>query len=252
MKATQFQSFQRRLKYESSPSQSGTIRSVSESASIVTQVGPTGPAGNDGNDGKDGKDGKDAVTNILIQEQQKEMENLKNEINQSILNLSKKIDTSLKGDIGPRGPQGEKGDIAIKNGIVFKKINEQHCVSNNCDDDKIVINGWSSSSFNNSCFSTDTINILILKKGKYFVTANIDVSNLLINGVTFEIYDNKNNDSTTTSKCRIPGPILVGYNSGYIHGIIDVESSTSFKIISKDTFGKLTILKSCQLTILEL
>ena len=238
MNTTQFQSFQRRLKYENS------LGSNVSSA--------TGACGKDGKDGRDGRDGRDATTNDVIQQIQMEVYNFKNDVNQLTSNLSTKIDTSLKGEAGPAGPKGEKGDIAVKEGIVFVKQTQQVCVSNNTED-ITVINGWSSS-LDNHNFSTDSVNILVLKKGKYFITANIDVSNLLTNGVTFEVCENNNNNksSTTTSKCRIGGPILIGYNSGYLHGILNVESSTSFKILSRDTYGNLTILKSCQLTIVEL
>ena len=134
-----------------------------------------------------------------------------------------------------------------KKSVVFKKTDAQTAQKS----DGCYINGWVKEGSDN--FATDSVNIMILKKGTYYVTININVSQMFTNTVSFFCLNNKTNlPLDNVSVVHINGPLMNKTQStGIIHGIINVDSNLSFKVISDNIQGAVTIDKS-QITLVEI
>jgi hypothetical protein len=111
--------------------------------------------------------------------------------------------------------------------------------------DSLYINGWSSSIVSDT-FITDTVNIVILKKGTYQVIINVNVSKLMTNTISFYCMNSKTNlPIDTMSMLHMTGPLMGNSQStGIIHGIITVEGNLSFKVVSNTVNGSLIINES--------
>lgn len=111
--------------------------------------------------------------------------------------------------------------------------------------DGCYINGWSSSIVSDT-FITDTVNIVILKKGTYQVIINVNVSKLMTNTISFYCMNSKTNlPIDTMSMLHISGPLMGSSQStGIIQGIITVDSNLSFKVVSNTVNGSLIINES--------
>jgi hypothetical protein len=132
--------------------------------------------------------------------------------------------------------------------VVFKK-NEAQVAQKS---EGFYINGWKQQ-LSNSNFATDSVNIMILKKGTYYITININVSQMFTNTVSFFCLNNKTNlPLENVSVVHINGPLMNKTQStGIIHGLITVDSTLSFKVVSESIQGSLTIEKASQITVVE-
>ena len=154
------------------------------------------------------------------------------------------------GVVGPTGPQGPQGITSKKSSIVFKKNNTQTAALSN---DNCYINGWMASALTDK-FTSDTVNIMILNKGLYQVIINLNISELMTNNVSFHCLNNKTSlPVENVSLVHISGPLINNSQAtGVIHGIINVESTLSFKIVSNNVQGSLIIHDTSQITLIEL
>ena len=157
------------------------------------------------------------------------------------------------GLVGPQGPQGIPGPLAKKSSVVFKKNNTQNVTQS----DSCYINGWTcSTSLPTSYdkFTTDTVNVMILNKGLYSITINVNISDLMTNNISFYCLNSKTNlPVENVSVLHISGPILnQSQTTGIIHGIINVDTNLSFKVVSNTVQGLLTINETSQITLVEI
>jgi hypothetical protein len=132
--------------------------------------------------------------------------------------------------------------------VVFKK-NEAQVAQKS---EGFYINGWKQQ-LSNSNFATDSVNIMILQKGTYYITININVSQMFTNTVSFFCLNNKTNlPLENVSVVHINGPLMnKTASTGIIHGLITVDSTLSFKVVSESIQGSLTIEKASQITVVE-
>ena len=159
-----------------------------------------------------------------------------------------KGDIGEKGDKGDIGEKGAAGIVSKKASIVLKKNNNQ-VVS---QADGCIINGWNASTSDK--FVSDSVNIMILNKGLYYICININVSDFATNSnISFSCLNNKTNlPVENVSEVHISGSPLLKY-TGIIHGIIHVDSSLSFKVISNNVpQDSLVISDTCQITLIEI
>lgn len=132
--------------------------------------------------------------------------------------------------------------------VVFKK-NEAQVAQKS---EGFYINGWRQDGSSN--FATDSVNIMILKRGTYYITININVSQMFTNTVSFFCLNNKTNlPLENVSVVHINGPLMNKTQStGIIHGLITVDSTLSFKVVSDSIQGSITIDKASQITVVEI
>ena len=168
-----------------------------------------------------------------------------------------KGDVGEKGDKGDVGEKGDKGDVGEKGAtgiapkkasIVFKKNNNQ--IVNQTD--SCNINGWNLSTSDK--FTSDSVNIMILNKGLYYICVNINVEDFAAtSNISFVCLNNKTNlPVENVSEAHINGSPLLK-STGIIHGIINVDSNLSFKIISNFVpQDSLKISDTCQITLIEI
>lgn len=159
------------------------------------------------------------------------------------------------GIVGPPGPTGPMGPMYKKSSMVFKKSNTQNVTQNTETDDSCYVNGWTPSELlSTDKFSTDSVNITILEKGIYQIIINVNISELLTNNISFFCFNNTTNlPVENVSEVHITGPIVgTSQSTGIIHGIINVESTLSFKVVSNTVQGSLTINDSTQISLVEI
>ena len=135
-----------------------------------------------------------------------------------------------------------------KKSVVFRKNDVQTAQKS----DGCYLNGWNNKESSGN-FATDSVNIMILKKGTYYVTININVSQMFTNTISFFCLNNKTNlPLENVSVVHINGPLMnKSQSTGIIHGIINVDSNLSFKVVSESISGGVTIDKS-QITLVEI
>jgi hypothetical protein len=126
--------------------------------------------------------------------------------------------------------------------IVFKKNTAQPVTQLH---DGCYLNGWSSASLSDT-YITDTVNIVILKKGTYQVIINVNVSELMTNTISFYCLNSKTNlPVENMSVLHMTGPLLgKSQSTGIIHGIMTVDTNLSFKVVSNTVNGSLVINES--------
>lgn len=134
--------------------------------------------------------------------------------------------------------------------IVFKKNTPQAVASLN---DGCYLTGWSSTSTANDTFITDTVNIVILKKGTYQIIINVNISEMKTNNISFYCLNSKTNvPLENVSILHMTGPLLgVSQSTGIIHGIITVDTSLSFKVVSNTVKGSL-IINASQISLIAI
>lgn len=153
-----------------------------------------------------------------------------------------------KGDVGEKGDKGAPGIVPKKASIVLKKNNNQ--TVNQADG--CIINGWNASTSDK--FTSDSVNIMILNKGLYYICITINVADFAANSnISFSCLNNKTNlPVENVSEVHINGSPLLK-STGIIHGIIQVDSSLSFKVISNNVpQDALVISDTCQITLIEI
>jgi len=155
-----------------------------------------------------------------------------------------------KGDVGEKGDKGEKGIPGItlsKSSIVFRKNNSQIVNKN----EPCFINGWTGNTSDK--FTSDSVNIMILNKGLYHITININVSNFTDNVSFFCLNTKTNLPLENVSEVHIHGSTAAHPSTGIIHGIINVDSNLSFKVnsnnVPNDAFA---IHDSSYITLIEI
>jgi hypothetical protein len=134
--------------------------------------------------------------------------------------------------------------------IVFKKNTPQTVASLN---DGCYLNGWSSSSTSSDTFITDSVNIVILKKGTYQIIINVNISAMMTNNIAFYCLNSKTNvPLENVSILHMTGPLLgTSQSTGIIHGIITVDTNLSFKVVSNTVKGSL-VIKESQISLIAL
>lgn len=135
-----------------------------------------------------------------------------------------------------------------KMSIVFKKNSPQEVKQLN---DGCYLTGWTSTT--SDTFITDTVNVVILKKGTYQVIINVNISNMMTNNISFFCLNSKTNiPLENVSTLHMTGPLLgTSQSTGIIHGIITVDTNLSFKVVSNPVKGSL-VIKQSQITLVAI
>ena len=166
--------------------------------------------------------------------------------------VGEKGEKGEKGDVGEKGEKGEKGIPGItpsKASIVFKKNNSQIVNKN----EPCFINGWVANTSDK--FTSDSVNVMILNKGLYHITININVSDFTDNDsiVSFFCLNNKTNlPLENVSEVHIHSS-PTHPSTGMIHGIINVESNLSFRVSSNNVPNDgVSIYDTSYITLIEI
>jgi hypothetical protein len=231
-----FQNIQRRLKYKTD------IGNVNNGG-----FGATGPTGANGKDGLNGESGKDGLS-------------ITGPTGPSggpigptgcTGSMGMMGYTGYTGYTGCQGPTGPIGPQAQKHSAVFTKKSNQ--LIENITDDLIYIDGWTKNLDTDEYFSTDSVHITINQKGTYFFIATVSISNLMTNYISFECVNKVNEKIVTLSTADLCGPVISTKKSTIIHGIIVADQDNfSFKIISRNLKGNVTINSTCHISIHEM
>ena len=163
--------------------------------------------------------------------------------------------TGPQGNDGIQGHTGPQGPIAKANAMTFTTLSEQITSPNN--NSKVYLNNWVkdlSILDEENIFDSENDLIKINKSGTYYISITINVSNLLLNYVSFYCSDANDEKINTISTSGINGPLMgFGSISSYLTGIIQVNNDNFvLKIVSDNIYGSLKINKDCHITIFRI
>jgi hypothetical protein len=124
------------------------------------------------------------------------------------------------GEMGPAGPRGERGQVAVPKSyaMVFIRDNDSWIKHSEIDEEEII-------------FTTNGNVININQSGTYFISSIINITNLLVNYVSFSCVDINDVKINTVCSAVLNGPVM-GRLSTQFQGVIKVVDNLSFKINS--------------------
>jgi len=242
-----YQNIRRRLMFQNSTNNSIT-------SNITGPIGHTGPQGQTGEKGLDGISGIDGPTGATGPQGKVGPTGPLGVPKGPVGPTGFTGPTGYLGPTGPEGPLGPTGVAGPRSksyGAVFSKSENQIIQNSNGIG---ILSNWVKNNEitdDEGIFSVENDKIKIQGKGMFYISCNINISNLLSSAVVFNVYDENNNVIGTVSNGEASGPLLTN-QSCFMHGIINItEDSKEIKLGTKTNVNNLFI-NSSQITLYKI
>lgn len=223
---TNFQNIKRQMLYKSKDEKTLIVGATGPE-------GPTGPMGHQGNPGEQGFQGEIGPTGP------------EGPIGPIGPEGGPRGET---GSTGPTGPQGATGDVGPKGEIGPAGVHKSYAMVFTRDNDCWIKHSEIEEDENIFTVNGDTINIH--QSGNYFISTIINITNLLINYVSFSCVDIEDKQINTVCSAGLNGPVM-GRLSTQFQGIINVKNDNlSFKI--KSSLDNIKINNDSQIVIYKI